>query len=274
MGDEVHGAGVDEDVLELDVGVVGGELGRDLAPEAAGVEDVGLVDARELAAPAAGELEAGAEDAFDLALAVTHGVDGLAPAGVLPALLGLAEVDSAGELADDDHVDPFEHLALHGAVAEEEGVDAHGADVGEEAEALAQAEDGLLGANGGLGIVPLGAAHGAEKNGAGAGGGLERVVTEGDAVLVDGGAADDGVPVLELVAETALDGVQHLQSFFENLGADAVSGCEEDRVGRHASSVPARSFRGPRRRCGGGKRRGGWPRPRGSRDGAWGVARR
>ena len=157
---------VDEHVVELDIGVLGSELGGDLAPEAARIEDVGLVDARELAAAAASKLEAGAEDAFDLAFAVAHGVDGLTAAGVLPALLGPAEVDAPGELADDDHVDALEHLALDGAVAEQEGVDADGPDVGEEAESLAQAEDGLLGTDGGLRVVPLWAADGAEEDGA------------------------------------------------------------------------------------------------------------
>ena len=78
---------------------------------------------------------------------------------------------------------------------------------------------------GGLGVVPLGAAHGAEEDGAGTGGGFKGLVKEGDTVFVDGGAADDGVLVLELVAETAFDGGEHLQSLFDDLGADAVAGC-------------------------------------------------
>ena len=42
--DELHRGVVDEQVVELDVGVVGGDAGDHLAPEARGLEHVGLVD--------------------------------------------------------------------------------------------------------------------------------------------------------------------------------------------------------------------------------------
>ena len=54
---EVHGHGVDELVLEGDVGVVAAEIGDGGAPELRDLEDVGLVDGGEFAAAAAGELE-------------------------------------------------------------------------------------------------------------------------------------------------------------------------------------------------------------------------
>ena len=75
---EVHGHGVDELVLERDVGVVGAELGDGGAPELGDFEDVGLVDGGEFLAALAGELKGDAGDADDLGAGVAHGVDGFA----------------------------------------------------------------------------------------------------------------------------------------------------------------------------------------------------
>ena len=78
-----------------------------------------------------------------------------------------------------------------------------GADVGEEAQALAQAEDRLLGADLGTGVVPLGAADGAEEDGVLALAHGQVLGPERGAVGVDGGAADSGFAVAEVVAELA-----------------------------------------------------------------------
>ena len=86
----------------------------------------------------------------------------LAPTGIRPALFGRAEVEAAGKLANDHHIRAFEHLGLHGAVAEEERMDADRPEVRKEAELLAHAEDGVFRADGGPWVVPLRAADGAE----------------------------------------------------------------------------------------------------------------
>ena len=95
MADQVHGAGVDEPVFELHVGVVGRDLFGDFAPHATGVEDVGLINGGQQAATGAGGFEAEPHDPLDLVLGVGQGVDGLALAVFLPATLRLAEVDAA-----------------------------------------------------------------------------------------------------------------------------------------------------------------------------------
>ncbi len=64
--DELHRDAVDERVPQLDVGVVGGELGDDPPPEARGVEHVRLVDRDEEATARPRELEGAARDALDL----------------------------------------------------------------------------------------------------------------------------------------------------------------------------------------------------------------
>ena len=74
---EVHRHGVDELVLERDVGVVLCDFGDGGAPELRDLEHVGLVDGGDFLAALLGELEGDAGDADDLVAGVAHGVDGL-----------------------------------------------------------------------------------------------------------------------------------------------------------------------------------------------------
>ncbi len=127
-----------------DVGVVLGEFVDGGAPELRDLEDVGLVDGGELLAALAGELEGDAGDADDLVAGVAHGVDGLAGSLVPPA--GLAEVEAAEELADEEDVDAFGDLGAEGRVGGEGGVGDGGAEVGEAAELLADLQEAGLGA--------------------------------------------------------------------------------------------------------------------------------
>jgi hypothetical protein len=86
-------------------------LGDDVLPELEGLEHVGLVDAGDLLAALARGLEGHVGDALDLRAAVAHGVEGFLGTGEVAvhrsaAAARLAEVDVAGELADDEDVQP------------------------------------------------------------------------------------------------------------------------------------------------------------------------
>ena len=94
-----------------------------------------------------------ARDAPDLRLAVAHGVEAFAHAIDLPYSLRLAEVDVPGELAHDEDVEPGDHLRLERRRGGELGMHARRAQVGEEAERLAQPKDRLLGTLGALELV-------------------------------------------------------------------------------------------------------------------------
>ena len=90
----------------------------------------------------AGELEGDGGDALDLEGVVDLGVDGaLLAVAEVGDRLRLAEVDAAGQLADDEDVEALDQLALErGEVGER--VEALGrAEVGEELEVLAQAQE-------------------------------------------------------------------------------------------------------------------------------------
>ena len=119
----------------------------------------------------------------------------------------LAEVDAAGELAHDEQVGALDDLAAQRAGVVERRQRADRAQVRVQAQALAQAEQALLGARRvGVGRVPLRAADGGEQHGVGAAAGGEDLVGQRDAVGVDRRAAEQVL----LVGEVP-DGVEDLR---------------------------------------------------------------
>ena len=208
-----------------------------LAPEPRGLEHVGLVDRGDarLAAgalgAAAGRLEGGAGDPLDFVDRVLAGVVG----GVAVAA-AVAEVDAAGQLADDEQVGAGDPLLAQRAGADQGRAGPDRAQVGVEAHALAQAEQALLGARRvGVGGVPFGAADGAEQDRVGGPAGLQHLVGEGGAVGVDRAAADQALVELELAQR-----LQQLPRGGDDLGADPVAGQDDYARGvAHAAALYA-----------------------------------
>ena len=93
------------------------------------------------------QIEGDAADAFDLVGVVDLGVDrALLAVAEIADLLGLAEIDAAGEFAHDDDVEPLDHLRLQRRGAGERGITHCRANVGVERQVLAQPEQPRLGA--------------------------------------------------------------------------------------------------------------------------------
>ena len=153
--DEAHRTRVDELVLERDVGELGGDLDRDLAPEPRRLEHVRLVHRGDALLAPACELEREAHDARDLVLAVLERVDRATLTGDHLAETRLAEVEAAGQLAHEEDVDALEELGLQRRGRRERGVHAHRTQVREEAEALAEPEQALLGPD----VFAFGSSH-------------------------------------------------------------------------------------------------------------------
>ena len=110
---EQHRARVDELVVERRrPGSSARDLVDDRPPQARRREHVGLVDAGQaLAARPRASSKASRTIAPDLALGVRQRVDGgRAPSGVVALLRPAAEVEAAGQLADDQQVDALEQL--------------------------------------------------------------------------------------------------------------------------------------------------------------------
>ena len=106
-------------------------------------------------------------------------------------LLALAEVDAAGQLADDEQVDAVEQLRPERRRGHERRVDRDRAQVGVQPEPAAQGEQRLLRADRRRRVGPLRTADGAEQDGVGRPARLDVLGSDGDAVGVDGDAAGE-----------------------------------------------------------------------------------
>jgi hypothetical protein len=139
----------------------------------------------------------------------------------------VAEVDAARELAHHQQVGAFDDLSPQRAGVVERRQRAHGPQVRVQAQALAQAEQALLGPwRIGIRGVPLRAADRGQQDRVGALAGGQDGVGQRGAVGVDRGAAERVL----FVAEVA-DGVEDRQGGREDLGADPVAGQGDDAVG-------------------------------------------
>ena len=82
-------------------------------------------------------------------------------------LLRLAEIDAAGEFAHDDDVETLDDLALQRGCVGQRRIADRRANIGEQAEILAQAQQAGLGAHGIGNRIPFRPADGAEEHGVG-----------------------------------------------------------------------------------------------------------
>jgi hypothetical protein len=184
--DHQHSSRVDQVVAELQLReLLLHDLSHDLAPQSASRHHVGLVERPDRRGRVLGQSEVGGEagDALDLVAVVGLCVAGVATAVVLCAL---AEVDAAGELADDVEVDAAADLGLEGrAVDERLGGKETRAKVSVGAHFFAQLENALFRTH--LACTPLGTANGSEEDCIGSLCGLESFVGQRLSGGIDGG---------------------------------------------------------------------------------------
>ena len=167
-------------------------------------------------------------DAADLRLGIAHGVEALALAGVGRSdAARLAEVDVAGQLAQDQEVEAGDDLGPQGRGAGKLGVDRGRTEVREEPELLAQPQERLFRALRPGQLFVLRPADSAEQDRAGAPGERERCLRQRVAGGVVGRAADRRLGELE--RETVAGKcAQHPHRLRDDLGADAVAGENRD----------------------------------------------
>ena len=220
---DLHGGVVDEHLAVFDVGVFGRQPLHDGAPQAAGVQHVGLVDAGKFFAALARGLEADAADALDLVLGVGHDVDGDFFAVLFKGLV-LAKIDAADQLAHDDKVDAFgDDLVLERAGGRQLRPDLGRAAVGVQPHAGAQAQQAFFGAFVAGQPLPFGAADGAQQHAVGRFAFFQFRFGQRVAEFVDGFAAHVGAGVGEGMAVFGGDLIQHAHSLGDDLGAGAVA---------------------------------------------------
>ena len=178
---------------------------------------------------AAGEIEGYPRDAFDFEGRVNGRVDGPLLATLeRHDFLGLAEISAARQFAQDQDVQALDVLALEGRGLRQRRVADGGAQIGEQIEVLAQAQQARFGTNRISHLVPFGPADGTEYNGVRRTRQAQSLIRQRHAVLVDGGPTDQrrrGVeahlPLLVEEGNEALDLGHHLR-------ADAVAGKQQE----------------------------------------------
>ncbi len=221
----MHGGRIHQHVLELQLRkFAADECLRDLAPQARGLEHVGLVDGGEAPAPPAGELRRHPHDALDLGDRVAAQV-----ARARRVALLRAEVDAAGELAHEQQIDARHDVALEGRGIGKRGVHGDGTQVGERPQLLAQPQQTALRAQRRIGRRPLRAANGAEQHRIGCQTGGQGGRRQGIAVRLDGSAAEGQGGELEIVAEALRNRLKAGAAGSGHLRADAIT-----RQHRHA----------------------------------------
>ncbi len=197
---------------------------RLLAPQHAGVHDVGLLRGHHLVLALARQLEGDGADAADFAGLVALGVERLELAvRQLGAAARLAEIDAARQLADDHDVEALDDLGLERAGIDQRIEHLGRPQVGEQVHLLAESQQPAFGLLVELDIVPFRPADRAEQHGVGFERALHGVVAQRHAVLVEGGAAHH--VFLDVEADGALlphpgDDLAH---FVHDFGADAVA---------------------------------------------------
>ncbi len=169
--------------------------------------------------------EGQAGDAADLRLAIDVGVEALALAIFQGANAPrLTEVDAAGELAHDQDVQPRHHFRLQAGGVRQLRIENRRAQVTEQLELGANAQQAPLRAQVSLHRVPLGTAHRAQQNGVrgpGRGQGFRRQRHPGG---VYGGPAQQPVLELQVQAEAPVHDLQHFDRLGHDLRPDIITG--------------------------------------------------
>ena len=188
------------------------------------------------------EIEGDGGDALDLVGVVDLGIDGaLLAVAEIGDGLGLAEIDAAGQLAHDHDVEAVDQVALERGGVGERLIADGGAEIGEQLEVLAQAEQPGLGALVVRHAIPFRAADRAEHDGVGGKRALHGGLGDGLAMGVVGAAADQvGLGLDAWQGRCALTQATTPLGLAHHLGADAVAGEQQKLIGCHGCAVPCR----------------------------------
>ena len=209
---------------KLDIRIVLADFRDDITPQLGRFQHICLVHRAQPTLAPTGGLEAALRDATDLGLAVAHGVEAFALAGLVGAdAPRLPEVDVPRQLAHDQDVQTGHDVGLQRAGLGQLRVDHGRAQVGEEVEMLAQPQEPLLRTLRTRQLVVGRAAHRTEQDGTGRFAHPQRLLGQRITRGIDGCAAHQRRFGLHVQPVTG----QHLQNpnrLRGDLGTDAVTG--------------------------------------------------
>ena len=204
---------------------------NDLTPHAARLQYVALIHARYLTAALASRLKCLTGDALHLVLAVFHHIDraltgstvGTSAILIVETLM-LTEVDTAGELADEHHINALDDLGTKRRRTGQRIVNLDGTKVGIEAELLADTQQALLRTRGRrVGRIPLGSADGCQQHGVRCLRCRKSLSRQRVSTHINRRAANQVILKGKLHAGTLAHRSQHLLALGNDLGANAVT---------------------------------------------------
>ena len=134
------------------------------------------------------------------------------------------EINTADQFPDDDKIDAlvYNRLLQRGS-AGQLGPDLGGAVVGVDAHTGTQSQQTLLGPLRAGNVVPLGAAHRAQKDAVGGQAFVKLALGQGVAVFVNGAAAHVHIGIGKFVSVQLGNLIQNHQRLADDLGTDAVA---------------------------------------------------
>ena len=219
-------------MVERDVGILGRDLIGHGSPQARGGQHVRLVDLGHLAAPRPGEIERQAHDPGDLALVVGKRVESGPVAGEAGRLATIAEVDPAGQLAHDDHVDANQQLRADGRRGGQGRLDTDGPHIRVQAQSAPQREERLFRTDRGIRVGPSGATDRAKQDRVGRAAVGQVLVPDRDAVRIDGDATNQVLRPSDREVEASAGLVDHAPRRRDDLRAHPVAGDRRDAIPR------------------------------------------
>ena len=163
-------------------------------------------------------------------------------AGAVFVALLATEIDAAGQFAHHHQVHALQQVRLDRRRAQAGDVRLHGAQVGEQAERLADRQQALFRAHLRVRIRPLRPADSAKQDRVGGLRGVQRVGRQRRAGGVDGSTADQLLVEAEVMAVATRDRAQDVDRGSGHFGADAVTGQYDD-VSVHGA-IPLRESLG------------------------------
>ncbi|MNS68679.1 hypothetical protein D3C72_1019640 [compost metagenome] len=234
---QLHGGVVDIHVRQLHVRILARHFNDDVAPELGRLQHIGLVHAAQLLVALAGRFEADARNAAHFGFGVAHGVVAFAFArehaiGRRTNAARRAEIDVACQFADDQDVQAGHDLGLQRRGAGQLGIQDGGTQVGEQAQRLAQAQNGLLRAEFARQAVVLPVAHGAKQHGIRFLGQVQRGRRQRVFELVERGAAHGGL----FDVEGNVQRLEHAHGLLDDFRSNAVTRQDCDVVG-HLNAI-------------------------------------
>ena len=205
-------------------------------PQDARLHHIALLGGGHFVLALAGKFKSHTADALDLVSVIDLRINAaLLAIAQINDLLGLTEINAAGQFAHDHDVEIFNDLALQRGGVSQSGIADGRTQIGEEGQILAQAQKARLGAHIIGNGIPFGAAHRAEQNSVSRHGQGHMLFADRLAMGIIGRAAHKAALEIEAGKPSLAHEGRNLLDFGHDFGANPVAGQKEDIVGRHGS---------------------------------------